>query len=143
MGWLRSFLTGKHKDGLIIQCTTCAWAPAKSSRWQCSCRFVWNTFDTGGRCPACDKQWESTQCLGCGTKSPHAEWYKTPELVAALEQQGDPILTARKKRLEKRLIGHGIRDSRFRDLRYLNYEGVKFKSPREIGRRMLILYALS
>jgi hypothetical protein len=36
---------------------------------------VWNTFDTGGVCPACLHQWTETQCLSCKRWSPRSEWY--------------------------------------------------------------------
>jgi hypothetical protein len=35
----------------------------------------WNTFDTGGVCPACLHQWIETQCLSCSRWSPHSRWY--------------------------------------------------------------------
>jgi hypothetical protein len=58
-----------------IQCPKCHWKPGKHDRWMCSCRHVWNTFDTGGVCPACLKQWMETQCLACHKFSAHSDWY--------------------------------------------------------------------
>jgi hypothetical protein len=58
-----------------IRCPKCAWAPRASDRWECSCGFQWNTFDTQGRCPACAHVWEDTQCLACNRWSRHADWY--------------------------------------------------------------------
>lgn len=73
------FDAGTGFDGSRIKCPLCAWAPGKDDRWVCSCDFIWNTFDTGGRCPACDFQWAETMCLRCRQWSPHAEWYVDPE----------------------------------------------------------------
>ncbi len=65
---------------LKIQCPKCEWIPHANSKWACSCGHSWNTFDTGGRCPKCKKQWNDTQCHGrweggCGGWSPHLDWY--------------------------------------------------------------------
>jgi hypothetical protein len=64
-----------------IACPKCDWEPHPNDRWSCSCGHSWNTFDTGGRCPACGKVWEHTQCLsqaegGCEQWSLHLEWYR-------------------------------------------------------------------
>jgi hypothetical protein len=69
-----------------IRCPLCRWQPTRASRWCCGpdCRHSWNTFDTGGRCPACSKQWKVTQCLACHRYSPHEAWYeKEPGLPRA------------------------------------------------------------
>jgi hypothetical protein len=58
-----------------IRCPKCGWTPHSKDRWQCSCRYVWNTFDTGGVCPGCLKQWELTKCLSCHQWSAHSDWY--------------------------------------------------------------------
>jgi hypothetical protein len=58
-----------------IRCPKCGWAPRSKDRWQCICRHVWNTFDTGGVCPRCLKQWDITKCLSCHQWSPHSDWY--------------------------------------------------------------------
>lgn len=64
-----------------IACPKCAWEPQPTDQWPCSCGHTWHVFDTGGRCPACKKQWDMTQCFdsdagGCGEWSPHLDWYK-------------------------------------------------------------------
>ena len=58
-----------------IRCPACGWRPLRSSRWQCRCLHVWNTFDTRGKCPGCAYQWTETQCLQCHVMSPHEAWY--------------------------------------------------------------------
>jgi hypothetical protein len=70
-----------------IRCPRCGWQPAASSRWSCNaehapepsftgCGTVWNTFDTKGRCPGCQHQWQWTSCLSCGEWSLHLDWYE-------------------------------------------------------------------
>ena len=59
-----------------IACPKCDWEPDAGSRWGCTCGHSWNTFDTGGKCPACHKQWQDTQCLSCSKWSPHLDWYR-------------------------------------------------------------------
>ncbi|WP_224245262.1 hypothetical protein [Hyalangium gracile] len=58
-----------------IRCPKCAWRPRKADRWSCRCGCAWNTFDTGGQCPQCHRQWRHTQCLRCQGWSPHEDWY--------------------------------------------------------------------
>jgi len=62
-------------SGPHIRCPKCGWTPQKNSRWMCTCGHHWNTFDTGGVCPACLHQWTETQCLVCHAWSAHSEWY--------------------------------------------------------------------
>lgn len=66
-------ITGNRR--LRIRCPRCAWQPRQHDRWSCLCDHVWNTFDTGGVCPACGKIWEQTQCLRCHEFSRHDAWY--------------------------------------------------------------------
>jgi hypothetical protein len=64
-----------NSSGDGIRCPLCGWSPRKNSRWMCDCKHVWNTFDTGGICPACLYQWTSTMCPSCLRWSPHSDWY--------------------------------------------------------------------
>jgi hypothetical protein len=70
---------GKGKRGSRIRCPRCAWEPERDSTWMCSCLHLWNTFDTGGTCPRCGRQWLETQCLRCHQWSPHRDWYADDE----------------------------------------------------------------
>ena len=47
----------------------------KEDHWFCICGNEWNTFDTGGVCPACLHQWAETQCHSCSRWSPHSHRY--------------------------------------------------------------------
>ncbi len=74
-----------------IWCPGCEWKPDATSRWSCApegCYHSWNTFDTGGVCPACAKIWKHTQCLSCHNHFPHEEWYHD-EAEVSLEAQID------------------------------------------------------
>ena len=72
---------GEGTRGPRIRCPRCAWQPSAHDRWQCrsECLHVWNTFDTGGVCPACGHAWADTQCLRCQEWSPHEAWYAADE----------------------------------------------------------------
>lgn len=59
-----------------LRCPKCAWEPRPGDVWCCVCFCVWNTFETGGVCPACDRVWTETQCHRCGEWSPHEDWYE-------------------------------------------------------------------
>jgi hypothetical protein len=61
-----------------IRCPVCYWRPQKHDTWMCNpgCGHVWNTFDTRGCCPECNKQWHQTACLRCGEWSLHESWYE-------------------------------------------------------------------
>jgi hypothetical protein len=63
------------RGGSRIRCPNCAWEPGREAHWACACLHVWNTFETGGICPACQRQWLETQCPKCHVWSPHLAWY--------------------------------------------------------------------
>ena len=84
-----------RKREIKIYCPKCRWEPEPSSRWQCVCPCIWNTFDTGGVCPDCGKAWEETCCLACHRFSPPRNWYH--EFVTdttAVERASDVPLPA-------------------------------------------------
>ncbi len=58
-----------------IRCPSCGWEPGRNDRWACTCLHLWNTFETGGVCPACGRQWSETQCPRCNSWSRHEDWY--------------------------------------------------------------------
>lgn len=65
-----------HPSDPRIRCPLCGWSPRKEDKWFCTCGNEWNTFDTGGVCPACLHQWTETQCLSCSRWSTHSDWYE-------------------------------------------------------------------
>src|SRR5271154_6358590 len=65
----------RDTSGSCIRCPLCGWSPGKGDKWFCTCGHEWNTFDTGGVCPACLHQWSETQCLSCSRWSAHSLWY--------------------------------------------------------------------
>jgi hypothetical protein len=60
--------------GPRIRCPHCGWEPRREDQWICACH-EWNTFETGGVCPMCQRQWVDTQCPRCDAWSKHLEWY--------------------------------------------------------------------
>lgn len=72
-------MTGKVEK---IACPICDWEPDPNSLWYCTCAYKWNTFNTGGVCPSCKKQWRTTQCLSCHKHSAHLDWYRDlPDVI--------------------------------------------------------------
>ncbi len=67
--------TESDGGGGKIRCPICGWTPESDSKWMCTCKHLWNTFDTGGVCPACMTRWAFTMCPSCGSWSPHSDWY--------------------------------------------------------------------
>lgn len=68
-------VSGNGPTGPRIRCPKCNWSPQAHDVWYCLCGHSWNTFDTGGVCPACLRQWLVTQCLSCKRFSAHSDWY--------------------------------------------------------------------
>jgi hypothetical protein len=66
----------ERSAGRRIRCPRCGWEPGRDDLWMCTCFHAWNTFDTGGVCPACSRRWTETQCLRCGQWSLHVRWYQ-------------------------------------------------------------------
>ena len=66
---------GERGGKARIRCPACAWEPQRGDTWSCVCLFAWNTFDTGGVCPSCDRRWAETQCPKCHVWSRHLDWY--------------------------------------------------------------------
>ncbi|TVT40136.1 hypothetical protein FNT36_11595 [Hymenobacter setariae] len=66
-------------DSVEIYCPCCHWEPDGRAHWQCTCGYVWNSFETAAVCPKCQYRWKISQCPaaagGCGAVSPHVDWY--------------------------------------------------------------------
>jgi hypothetical protein len=67
--------TAARPGGPRIRCPHCGWEPRREDKWICACLHEWNTFETGGVCPTCQRQWVDTQCPSCDAWSKHLEWY--------------------------------------------------------------------
>jgi hypothetical protein len=63
-----------------IKCPICSWNHDGRENWRCTCGHTWNTFQTYGTCPKCNKRWEDTQCptVICRKWSKHEDWYIIP-----------------------------------------------------------------
>ena len=60
-------------------CPSCKTAPPLGEFWRCGkCSQAFDMFVTRGVCPHCGTQFNSTQCLDCGTASPVAAWMQPP-----------------------------------------------------------------
>ena len=130
--------------GITIQCPACEWQPDGKKNWGCSnCGHVWDTFTTRGVCPKCKTKFETTWCPGCGQSTPHTDWYKTAEQLAAIERDGDPVYRAKKKQIESRLIAMGITNRRVSSPTAFNYNPSEFVSAYDVGCRMMILFGLA
>jgi Zn-dependent protease len=58
-----------------LACPSCRAAPLKGAYWQCDhCRQSFDTFEHGGVCPGCAKQFDTTACLECRNRHPLSEW---------------------------------------------------------------------
>jgi hypothetical protein len=67
--------SGQRPGKIRIRCPHCSWEPSPHDRWSCLCLYIWNTFETGGVCPGCQRKWMETQCLRCRAWSLHEDWY--------------------------------------------------------------------
>jgi hypothetical protein len=57
------------------RCPHCGWIPFALKVWKCKqCRFVWDSFATGGVCPRCQHAHEETACFRCRQISPILSW---------------------------------------------------------------------
>ena len=70
---------------LEIKCPKCSWKPTGEKLWQCSCKHIWFTFETGGVCPKCKKRWEDTSCPKCHKWSKHLLWYSDLDKLLKIE----------------------------------------------------------
>jgi len=79
-----------HHETRRVRCPHCEWTPQASHRWSCldqgppeffegGCGTSWNTFQTAGRCPGCQHQWQWTICLSCLQWAPHDDWYESDD----------------------------------------------------------------
>lgn len=127
----------------IIMCPKCEWKPAGDELWTCSCGHRWHTFDTKGICPKCKKDWQTTTCLACHSKFIKAKWYHTEEDAKLIISTFDPVLRARKLRIENSLQKLGIDKLRFGYHEYLAFDSETWQDPKTVGKRMLIFYYLS
>jgi hypothetical protein len=59
--------------GPRIRCPLCGWSPRKDDVWSCSCGNHWNTFDTGGVCPACLRHEIQSDCVRVHSRSVHED----------------------------------------------------------------------
>ncbi|NNF58909.1 MAG: hypothetical protein HKN04_11790 [Rhodothermaceae bacterium] len=75
-----------------IHCPKCRWEPTPEARWTCRCGTIWNTFETGGQCPACRKVWRDTQCLACAQWSKHHDWYHGLPPVDELMREEEAVV---------------------------------------------------
>ena len=130
-------------DGLKIACPKCQWQPDGRSYWKCTCGHQWNTFETKGKCPECEVQWQDTYCPACSKPSAHNEWYSS-----YVKKQDPPPanideLKNRKERVESKLTHYGLIDSKITYLRYLDFYPEEFQTQYEVGCRILALWAVS
>jgi hypothetical protein len=56
-----------------IRCPLCGWSPQKEDKWFCTCGHEWNTFDTGGVCPAIGSVWITDYKKGLLSRIPMEE----------------------------------------------------------------------
>ena len=49
-----------------IRCINCGWEDNNEFAWQCTCKYIWNAFQTDCNCPICNTSWDYIQCPSCG-----------------------------------------------------------------------------
>jgi hypothetical protein len=54
-----------------IRCPLCGWSPRREDKWFCECGHAWNTFDTGGICPAMHRKLHQMQSKNPATVAEH------------------------------------------------------------------------
>jgi Zn-dependent protease len=60
-------------------CPSCKTAPPAGPVWRCAkCGNQFDTFATNASCPHCNAQYDLTQCIDCGIRSPMHEWRLPP-----------------------------------------------------------------
>jgi Zn-dependent protease len=56
-------------------CPQCRVAPPRAPIWVCEgCRHAFDVFESGGTCPACQREAVQAWCVECGNASPVAAW---------------------------------------------------------------------
>jgi Zn-dependent protease len=56
-------------------CPFCHQHPPQSPLWSCPCGSRFDTFQTGGNCPACGRAFQTTMCPFCQQSSPIHLWF--------------------------------------------------------------------
>lgn len=91
---LNPFMKNQSPD---VSCPKCRVKPEKSQLWYCVCGHSWNTFDTGGSCPNCQKAWHKTQCPSCDAWSHHIDWY--PRISRQLRSELSNLFRIKRKKI--------------------------------------------
>ena len=62
-----------RREGFI--CPSCKTAPPAGAVWRCAkCGNQFDTFATNAVCPHCNTEYNLTQCIDCGVRSPMDQW---------------------------------------------------------------------
>lgn len=132
-----------------IICPNCGWGSDGLAHWRCECGYLWNTFETRGKCPKCSKQWADTSCPRCSIFSPHEAWYKSngdipqKRKIDLLQFKNKEELLSRKAKIKKKLVRYGVNGIDISYLPYLDFSEDEFRPAFETGCRILILWAVS
>ncbi len=58
-----------------FSCPGCRVHPPRAALWTCGdCQEPFDTFETGGACPACERVFAGTACPDCGQAHPFEQW---------------------------------------------------------------------